>query len=135
MSMKETQQVTENNLNDMSKVITTWQDNGMQYTLTATPIVEKSTPTSYGNKTEMVSVFEYLGGKTPAAGTGEKVYKYAINSGAKIEAKEVSTTKYTGKIMLYERQMLDVYFNQNTTTLEATTSIVEDTYNYDDLPF
>lgn len=120
----------------MSKVITTWQDNGMQYTLTATPIVEKSTPTSYGNKTEMVSVFEYLGGKTPAAGTGEKVYKYAINSGAKIEAKEVSTTKYTGKIMLYERQMLDVYFNQNTTAPDdATTSIVEDTYDYDDLPF
>ena len=118
----------------MNKVITTWQDNGMQYTLTATPIVEKSTPTSSGNKTEMVSVFEYLGG-TPTAGTGEKVYKYAINSGAKIETKEVSTTKYTGKIMLYERQMLDVYFNQNTTAPDATTSIVEDTYPYDDLPF
>ena len=118
----------------MNKVITTWQDNGMQYTLTATSIIEKSTPTSSGNKTEMVSVFEYLGG-TPTAGTGEKVYKYAINSGAKIETKEVSTTKYTGKIMLYERQMLDVYFNQNTTAPDATTSIVEDTYPYDDLPF
>ena len=95
----------------MSRVITTWQENGMQYTITATPIVEKSAPTSSGNKTEMLSVFEYLGGRTPEHGTGEKVYKYAINSGAKIEAKEVSTTKYTGKVMLYERQMLDVYFN------------------------
>ena len=38
--------------------------------------------------------------------------------------------------MLYERQMLDVYFNQNTTAPDdATTSIVEDTYDYDDLPF
>ena len=46
----------------MSKVITTWQDNGMQYTLTATPIIENSAPTSYGNNTEMLSVFEYLGG-------------------------------------------------------------------------
>ena len=118
----------------MSRIVTTWQDNGMQYTLTATPIAENSAPTSYGNNTEMLSVFEYLGGKTPAPGTGEKVYKYATNSGAKIESKEVSTNKYTGKIMLYERQMLDVYFNQNTTAPNATTSIVEDNYE-DDLPF
>ena len=124
----------------MNKVITTWQDNGMQYTLTANPIVEKSTPTSSGNKTEMVSVFEYLGG-TPTAGTGEKVYKYAINSGAKIETKEVSTTKYTGKIMLYERQMLDAYFNQNTTAVPVAPVAnipkqdLINSYEDDDLPF
>ena len=101
----------------MSRVITTWQENGMQYTITATLIVEKSDTMPSGNKTEMLSVFEYLGGKTPKHGTGEKVYKYAINSGAKVEAKEVSTNKYTGKVMLYERQMLDVYFNKDTTSV------------------
>ena len=123
----------------MSRVITTWQENGMQYTITATPIVEKSAPTSSGNKTEMLSVFEYLGGRTPEHGTGEKVYKYAINSGAKIEAKEVSTTKYTGKVMLYERQMLDVYFNKDTITVPVPKmqqiELRDDTYEDDDLPF
>ena len=123
----------------MSRVVTTWQENGMQYTITATPIVEKSAPTSSGNKTEMLSVFEYLGGRTPEHGTGEKVYKYAINSGAKIEAKEVSTTKYTGKVMLYERQMLDVYFNKDTTSVPVPKmqqiELRDDTYEDDDLPF
>ena len=123
----------------MSRVVTTWQENGMQYTITATPIQEKSAPTSSGNKTEMLSVFEYLGGRTPEHGTGEKVYKYAINSGAKIEAKEVSTTKYTGKVMLYERQMLDVYFNKDTTSVPVPKmqqiELRDDTYEDDDLPF
>ena len=123
----------------MSRVVATWQENGLQYTITATPIEEKSTPTSSGNKTEMLSVFEYLGGKTPEHGTGEKVYKYAINSGAKVEAKEVSTTKYTGKVMLYERQMLDVYFNKDTTSVPVPKiqkiELRDDTYEDDDLPF
>ena len=118
----------------MERIVTTWEENGMLYTITATPITKNQIPTSFGNKTEILSVFEYLGG-TPPAGTGEKVYKYATSISAKIETKEVSSAKYTGKIMLYERQMLDVYFNQNTTKPEATTSIVEDTYPYDDLPF
>ena len=124
----------------MSRVIASWQENGMQYTITATPIIEQSTPISSDNKTEMVSVFEYLGG-TPEQGTGEKVYKYAINSGAKKETKEVSTTKYTGKIMLYERQMLDVYFNQNTTAVPVAPVAnipkqdLINSYEDDDLPF
>lgn len=123
----------------MSRVVTTWQENGMQYTITATPIIEKSAPSSSGNKTEMLSVFEYLGGKTPEHGTGEKVYKYAINCGAKVEAKEVSTTKYTGKVMLYERQMLDVYFNKDTTSVPVPKiqqiELQDDTLEHDDLPF
>ena len=124
----------------MSRVIASWQENGMQYTITATPIIEQSAPISSGNKTEMVSVFEYLG-ETAPAGTGEKVYKYAINSSAKIETKEVSTTKYTGKIMLYERQMLDAYFNQNTTAVPVAPVAnipkqdLINSYEDDDLPF
>ena len=125
----------------MSRVVATWQENGMQYTITATPIVEKSAPTSSGNKTEMISVFEYLGG-TPEQGTGEKVYKYATKFGAKIETKEVKTTKYTGKIMLYERQMLDVYFNKDTTSVQQVPApepqqieLLDNTYEDDDLPF
>jgi hypothetical protein len=125
----------------MSRVITSWQENGMQYTITATPIIEQTAPTSSGNKTEMLSVFDYLGGKTPPHGTGEKVYKYATNSRAKVESKEVTTTKYTGKVMLYERQMLDVYFNQNTTAVPVAPVAnipkqdLINSYEDDDLPF
>lgn len=125
----------------MSRVITSWQENGMQYTITATPIIEQTAPTSSGNKTEMLSVFDYLGGKTPPPGTGEKVYKYATNSRAKVESKEVTTTKYTGKVMLYERQMLDVYFNQNTTAVPVAPVAnipkqdLINSYEDDDLPF
>ena len=125
----------------MSRIVATWAENGMQYTITATPIAEKPAPTSSGNKTEMISVFEYLGG-TPEQGTGEKVYKYATKSGAKIETKEVSTAKYTGKIMLYERQMLDVYFNKDTTSVQEVPApqpqqieLLDNTYEHDDLPF
>jgi hypothetical protein len=128
----------------MSRIVATWAENGMQYTITATPIAEKPAPTSSGNKTEMISVFEYLGG-TPPAGTGEKVYKYAVSIGAKIESKEVSSTKYTGKVMLYERQMLDVYFNADTTTIKAPDTnyvakpaVISQTYTESDeldLPF
>jgi len=128
----------------MGRIVTTWEENGMLYTITATPITKNQTPTSSGNKTEMISVFEYLGG-TPPAGTGEKVYKYAISVGAKIDTKAVSSTKYTGKVMLYERQMLDVYFNADTTTIKAPDTnyvakptVISQTYTESDeldLPF
>lgn len=128
----------------MGRIVTTWEENGMLYTITATPITKNQTPTSSGNKTEMISVFEYLGG-TPPNGTGEKVYKYAISIGAKIDTKAVSSTKYTGKVMLYERQMLDVYFNADTTTIKAPDTnyvakpaVISQTYNESDeldLPF
>jgi len=120
----------------MERIVTTWEENGMLYTITATPITKTQTPISSGNKTEMISVFEYLGG-TPPTGTGEKVYKYATSIGAKIDTKEVSSTKYTGKIMLYERQMLDVYYNQDTTAVPVPENNTESAYDpdLDDLPF
>ena len=120
----------------MERIVTTWEENGMLYTITATPITKNQIPTSFGNKTEILSVFEYLGG-TPPAGTGEKVYKYATSISAKIETKEVSSTKYTGKIMLYERQMLDVYFNKDTTAVPVPENNTESAYDpqSDDLPF
>ena len=61
--------------------------------------------------------------------------------GPKKETKEVSTTKYTGKIMLYERQMLDAYFNQNTTAVPVAPVAnipkqdLINSYEDDDLPF
>lgn len=99
----------------------------MMYTLTATPIKVENT-TSNEQSSEMISIFQYLGNRTPDQGTGAKVYAHAKSTGAKFEAGDLNTPYYQGKIMLYERSFLDTYFNNNT----ATTSIVEED---DDLPF
>lgn len=113
----------------MGRTVATWQENGMLYTLTATPIevetttvVEPATPTL-----GMISVYQYLGNRTPEYGTGAKIYQHAKNIGAKYEAAELNTPYYQGKIMLYERSFLDSYFNNNETAI----STEED----DDLPF
>lgn len=122
----------------MDRIITSWQENGMQYIIIARPIeTTKETPNGYDS--EMLSVFEYLGG-TPSPGTGDKVYRHAKSTGARVGTTEVSTPKYTGPIMTYERAFLDVYFNKQTT---SSTSVVAtpqpETYTYDpindDLPF
>jgi hypothetical protein len=76
----------------------------------------------------MISVYQYLGNRTPEFGTGAKIYNHAKNVGAKYEAAELNTPYYQGKIMLYEREFLDSYFNTNSTT---TAPSEED----DDLPF
>jgi hypothetical protein len=111
----------------MGRIVTTWQENGMLYTLTATPINGENT-TPKAQSSEMISVYQYLGNRTPEYGTGAKIYQHAKNVGAKYEAAELNTPYYQGKIMLYERSFLDSYFNNNETTIS---SIEED----DDLPF
>ena len=122
MNTNETQQVMEN-----KRIVTSWQENGMLYTLTSTPIkVENAT--SNQQPSEMISLFQYLGNRTPDQGTGAKVYAHAKNVGAKFEAGDLNTPHYQGKIMLYERSFLDTYFNNNTTT--SSTVEVDD-----DLPF
>jgi hypothetical protein len=113
----------------MGRTVATWTENGMLYTLTATPIdveVRQETTTTT-QSSDMISIFQYLGNRTPEHGTGAKVYAHAKNVKAKYEAGDLNTPYYQGKIMLYERSFLDDYFNNNPTT----TSVVED----DDLPF
>ena len=116
----------------MERIVTSWQENGMLYTLTASPIDVENTSNITLNAVapapDLISIFQYLGNRTPDQGTGAKVYQHAKNVGAKYEAGDLNTPSYQGKIMLYERSFLDTYFNNNT----ATTSIVEED---DDLPF
>lgn len=127
----------------MAKIIATWEDNDMTYTLTATPI-EKQNIVSAGSLTEMISVYEYLGG-TPSYGIGEKIYRYAKELGAKTDTRDVHTAKYAGKIMLYERSFLNncAHILRDRYTIKQVESVeenpvIEDTYDdddYDDLPF
>jgi hypothetical protein len=57
----------------------------------------------------MVSLFDYLG---HAAGKelGAEVAAFAASKKAKFETREVANPRYTGKVMLYERTLLDEYF-------------------------
>ena len=125
MNTNETQQVMESN-----RIVTSWQENGMLYTLTASPIDVENTSNITLNAVapapDLISIFQYLGNRTPDQGTGAKVYAHAKNVGAKYEAGDLNTPHYQGKIMLYERSFLDTYFNNN-----PTTAVVVD----DDLPF
>lgn len=120
----------------MSRVVATWQENGMQYTLTASPIGTEVD----NNGKELISIFDYLGNKTPDRGTGESVYKHAIAVGAKVDSKQVVTKNYTGKVMLYERAFLDSYFNAlatETYTPKPMNTPATNTaaYEEDDFPF
>jgi hypothetical protein len=119
----------------MERIVTTWEENGMQYTITAKPIAAVNTPTQPNTPNQLISIFEYLGGKTPERGTGDKVYKHAKKIGAKFETKDIETRNYTGKIMLYERSFLDVYFNQNTYATQPLSMPEPEIEFDDDLPF
>jgi|Laugrespbdmm15sd_2_1035082.scaffolds.fasta_scaffold41724_2 hypothetical protein len=103
MNMKETQQV----MND--RIVTMWDEHGMRYTLTAKPI--DGTLIYTGPPNEMISLYEYLGYRSPEKGIGERIHSKAKEVDATISHKEVSTAKYTGKILLYERGFLDMYYN------------------------
>jgi hypothetical protein len=112
----------------MGRTVATWTENGMLYTLTASPITAEPSTAEVKHSSNMISVYQYLGNRTPEYGTGAKIYAHAKSVGAKYEAEELNTPYYQGKIMLYEREFLDSYFNTNSTT---TAPSEED----DDLPF
>ena len=61
---------------------------------------------------QMMSLFDYLG---HAAGSelGRQVAEAASMSRVKSEMREISNPKYTGKVMLYPKAFLDLYFKNN----------------------
>jgi len=112
-------------------VISSWTHNGMLYITTATPIeYANHTSNSDSEVPELISIFEYLGNRTPEYGIGDKVYTYAKGVGARVGTKEVATRSYNGKVMTYERSFLDFFFSLNPNP-EVTTTSPDD----DDLPF
>ncbi len=67
----------------------------------------------------MISLYDYLG-KAAGKELGAQVAEYAALKKAKFGVRKVSNPKYTGEVMLYERTLLDEFFQLNQT---------------DDLPF
>ena len=77
---------------------------------------------------DMLSLYDYLG---YAAGgeLGKEVADAAFKSNVKIETREVSNSKYTGKVMLYPENFLIEYFQSK------QSKVVLSSYDDDELPF
>ncbi len=58
---------------------------------------------------KVMSLYEYLG-KAAGSELGKAVYQASIAAKVPVETHEVTTPKYTGKIMRYPKTFLDVYF-------------------------
>ena len=69
---------------------------------------------------KMLSLYDYLG-KAAGMELGEKVFKASVAMNIKPESKDVETKTYCGKVMLYPKNFLDLYFQNskqvNTETL------------------
>ena len=107
-----------------SKIVASWQSNGHLYTITATPINGKTPIEDY------TSVRDYLG-RTPEYGLGQKIYKKAKELGVPISSKDIVTSNYSGKVLIYERSFLDLYFHEFLQPEISSTANPDD----DDLPF
>ena len=59
---------------------------------------------------EMLSLYDYLG-KAAGKELGAAVNNFAKINKIPVAIKEVSNPKYKGKIMMYPKSFLDVYFN------------------------
>ena len=58
---------------------------------------------------QMMSLYDYLG-RAAGSELGRQVAEAASISRVKSEMREVSNPKYTGKVMLYPKTFLDLYF-------------------------
>lgn len=60
---------------------------------------------------EYLSLYEFLG--KPAGGlVGKEVWDAASKHGIKAQSREISTPKYTGKVLLYPKDFLEFYFRE-----------------------
>jgi hypothetical protein len=127
MNTKETQQVMENN---KKQLVTTWIENGRVYELFSHAVTSADIGT---DNSELISVFEYLGGRTPPAGIGKSIYDYAKQHNERVESKYIESKSYSGLIMMYTPEFLARWFsieNSKTPEIDETRSVDDD-----DLPF
>ena len=58
---------------------------------------------------QMLSLYDYLG-KAAGKDLGNQVYKAASAQKIKITEKQVSNPVYKGKVLMYPKSFLDIYF-------------------------
>lgn len=62
------------------------------------------------NNTQFVSLFEFLG-RAAGGALGQEVYAKAKELKSPTSSRDVNTKNYSGKVMLYDREFLNTYFN------------------------
>ena len=67
---------------------------------------------NYMTEENMISLYDYLG-KPAGSNLGKAVSTAAKKANIKVTSRDVSNSKYTGKIMLYPKEFLINYFNPN----------------------
>jgi hypothetical protein len=77
------------------------------------------------------SLYDFLG-KPAGPEVGLAVAKAAKEKGVKIEERQISNSKYAGKILMYPEAFLEDYFNPKYRPIPADYSDKEED---DDLPF
>lgn len=58
-----------------------------------------------------ISLYDYLG-RAAGLKLGEEVKNYAAQNGVPFKTKEISTPKYQGKVNIYPKDFLDLYFRE-----------------------
>ena len=61
---------------------------------------------------KLLSLYDYLG-KAAGMELGDKVFKASTAMNIKPESRDVETKTYCGKVMLYPKSFLDLYFQNN----------------------
>jgi hypothetical protein len=84
---------------------------------------------------EYLSLYDYLG-KAAGSDLGKEVWDAASKQGIKAQSREVSNTKFKGKILLYPKDFLDFYFREpESIHQEDLPGILNRVIDEDDLPF
>jgi hypothetical protein len=60
---------------------------------------------------EYLSLYDYLG-KPAGAQLGKEVWEAASKQGIKAQTREVSNPKFEGKVLLYPKDFLEMYFSE-----------------------
>jgi len=60
---------------------------------------------------EYLSLYDYLG-KPAGAQLGKEVWEAARFKGIRAQTREVSNPKFTGKVLLYPKDFLEMYFSK-----------------------
>jgi hypothetical protein len=79
---------------------------------------------------EYLSLYDFLG-KPAGMELGRKVATHASKSKLKLETREVSNPKFTGKVLLYPKDFLEAFFQEPDPMDSFTLGDIQD----DDLPF
>lgn len=68
--------------------------------------------TTMESQEKMLSLFEYLG-KPAGQELGKKVFELSKQNKIKTQTRDISNSKYTGKVMLYPESFLKNYFKSD----------------------